>query len=63
MADGDGAERRRSRRKRDPGNGNDPANVVDRDHVDRVVDVWNQSKLDGSLDESPNEIIGVGDCK
>lgn len=35
-------------------------NVVDRYHVDGVVNVGDKSKLDASLDHTPDEIIRIG---
>ena len=33
--------------------------MVDRNHVDSIVDVRGKSKLDASLCEAPDEIVGV----
>ncbi len=37
--------------------------VVDGDHVDRVVDIGDEPELDASLDHSPDEVIRVSDWK
>ena len=39
------------------------SDVIDRNHVDGVVDIWYESELNASLDHPPNKIIGVGDWK
>lgn len=33
--------------------------MVDWDHVDSIVDIRNKSKLDASLREAPDKIVGV----
>lgn len=39
--------------------GRDPRDVVDGDHVDRVVDIGDRAELDTALDESPEEVVRV----
>jgi hypothetical protein len=33
--------------------------VIDRNHVDSIVDIRDKSKLDASLREAPDKIVGV----
>ena len=33
--------------------------VVDRDHVDRVVDIWHKPQLNAALHQTPNEIVRI----
>jgi len=39
--------------------GNTKGHVVDWNHVDSIVDIWDKSKLDASLREAPDKIVGV----
>jgi len=39
------------------------SDVIDRNHVDGVVDIWDEPKLNASLDHPPDKIVGVGDLK
>jgi len=63
VSDRDGSEGRLlgGGRREDRGDGGDSSDVVDGNHVDGVVDVGDETELDGSLDESPDEVVGVGD--
>lgn len=46
------------------GTGDDNAgDMVDRNHVDRVVDVGPGIELDAALEHSDEEVVGVGSCR
>ena len=34
--------------------------MINRNHVDGVVDIGRQAELDAALDHSPDEVVGVG---
>ena len=35
--------------------------MVDRHHVDGVVDIWSLAELDAALDHADEKIVGIGD--
>ena len=37
--------------------------MVDWDHVDSVVHVWDHAELDAALNQAPDEVIRVGHFK
>lgn len=37
--------------------------MIDRDHVDGVIDIGAGGQLDASLDHSDEEVVGVGGCE
>ncbi|WOO77286.1 uncharacterized protein LOC62_01G000873 [Vanrija pseudolonga] len=45
---------RLSRQRREHGN------VIDRAHIECVVDVWDKAELETTLDHTPDEVVGVG---
>ena len=39
------------------------SDVIDRNHVDGVVNIWNESELNASLDHPPDKIVGICNLK
>lgn len=53
---------KRGLRREDGARNNDASNVINRNHVDGIVDVGHLSELSASLNHTKQEIVGVGDA-